>query len=121
MKLTDAEWRVMNVVWDYPVEASVRDVLELVEEETEWAYQTVQTIMVRLQKKGALKSRLRANTRLYTPIVSREEAQQTALDLFIERVFNKDASQLAARLLDVGKLDPKTRKEIAAAAKGAPA
>ena len=53
MRLSDAEWIVMNAVWDRPVESSVRDVLEVVEPQTSWAYQTVQTIMVRLaQKKG---------------------------------------------------------------------
>ncbi len=54
MRLTPSEWIVMNAVWDRPVESSVRDVLEAVEAETGWVYQTLQTILMRLQQTGAL-------------------------------------------------------------------
>ena len=51
-RLSEAEWRVMNVVWaQAPV--STRDVLERVEDETKWAYTTVKTVLDRLVTKNA--------------------------------------------------------------------
>ncbi len=100
MRLSDAEWVVMNAVWDRPVESSVRDVLEVVEPKTNWAYQTVQTIMVRLTRKGVLDSRLRANTRLYTAELTREQAQRSTLKFVVERAYRGSAAALVQTLLD---------------------
>jgi BlaI family transcriptional regulator, penicillinase repressor len=112
MRLSDAEWRVMNAIWDRPVESSVRDVLEQVEPQTGWAYQTVQTIMVRLTRKGALVSRLRANTRLYKAAVSREEAQQTALDSLAEKAFKGSVAPLVVEMVRKGKLGREEKEEL---------
>lgn len=115
MRLSDAEWIVMEAVWDRPVESSVRDVLEVVEPKTNWAYQTVQTIMVRLAQKKALKSRLRANTRLYTALVAREEAQKSAIRSLLDRAFKGIAGPLAQTLVTEDYLTPKEKKELAEA------
>ncbi|MFZ0430715.1 MAG: BlaI/MecI/CopY family transcriptional regulator [Acidobacteriota bacterium] len=113
MRLSDAEWIVMNAVWDRPVESSVRDVLEVVEPQTSWAYQTVQTIMVRLAQKKALRSRLRANTRLYTALITREQAQRSALKSLIEKAFAGAAGPLVQALVSEEYLTPVEKKQVA--------
>lgn len=113
MRLSDAEWIVMNAVWDRPVESSVRDVLEVVEPQTSWAYQTVQTIMVRLAQKKALRSRLRANTRLYTALITREQAQRSALKSLIEKAFGGAAGPLVQALVSDEYLTPIEKKQVA--------
>lgn len=113
MRLSDAEWIVMNAVWDRPVESSVRDVLEVVEPQTSWAYQTVQTIMVRLAQKKALRSRLRANTRLYTALITRQQAQRSALKSLIEKAFAGAAGPLVQALVSEEYLTPLEKKQVA--------
>lgn len=113
MRLSDAEWIVMNAVWDRPVESSVRDVLEVVEPQTSWAYQTVQTIMVRLAQKKALRSRLRANTRLYTALITREQAQRSALKSLIEKAFSGTAGPLVQALVSEEYLTSIEKKQVA--------
>ncbi len=113
MRLSDAEWIVMNAVWDRPVESSVRDVLEVVEPQTSWAYQTVQTIMVRLAQKKALRSRLRANTRLYTALITRQQAQRSALKSLIEKAFSGAAGPLVQALVSEEYLTPLEKKQVA--------
>lgn len=115
MRLSDAEWIVMNAVWDRPVESSVRDVLEVVEPQTSWAYQTVQTIMVRLAQKKALRSRLRANTRLYTALITREQAQRSALKSLIEKAFGGTAGPLVQALVSAEYLTAAEKKQAAEA------
>jgi BlaI family transcriptional regulator, penicillinase repressor len=113
MRLSDAEWIVMNAVWDRPVESSVRDVLEVVEPQTSWAYQTVQTIMVRLAQKKALRSRLRANTRLYTALITREQAQRSALKSLIEKAFAGAAGPLVQALVSEEYLTSVEKEQVA--------
>ncbi|MEJ2077212.1 MAG: BlaI/MecI/CopY family transcriptional regulator [Acidobacteriota bacterium] len=113
MRLSDAEWIVMNAVWDRPVESSVRDVLEVVEPQTSWAYQTVQTIMVRLAQKKALRSRLRANTRLYTALITREQAQRSALKSLIEKAFSGAAAPLVQALVSEEYLTAVEKRQVA--------
>ena len=87
MKLTEAEWRLMNALWQgYP--ASARDVLERLEAETGWAYTTVKTMLSRLEAKGAVKSRIRANTALYEPVLTRSQARRSALKALAEAAFD---------------------------------
>ncbi|GAB4109216.1 MAG: hypothetical protein Kow001_08990 [Acidobacteriota bacterium] len=112
MRLSDAEWIVMNAIWDRPVESSVRDVLETVEPKTGWAYQTVQTILLRLSQKGALTSRMRANTRLYKATVSRAEAQKTALRSLLQKAFGGAPSSLVQTLLQDEKLSKAEREQL---------
>jgi BlaI family transcriptional regulator, penicillinase repressor len=86
MRLSSTEWTVMNVVWErQPVTA--RDVHDQVTDETGWAFDTVRTILNRLAKKGALKSELRNGTAYFTPLLSREEARQSALSWIAEKAF----------------------------------
>lgn len=119
MRLSDAEWIVMNAIWDRPVESSVRDVLETVEPRTGWAYQTVQTILLRLSQKGALTSRMRANTRLYKATVSREEAQRTALRSLLQKAFDGSAGTMVTTLAQDEQLTPDSRNELKRALKEA--
>ena len=87
MKLSEAEWKIMNAVWErHP--ASARDVVERLEGRANWAYTTVKTMLARLTDKGALKSRLRANTTLYDPVLTRENARRSALRSVLDNAFN---------------------------------
>ncbi len=112
MRLTPSEWIVMNAVWDRPVESSVRDVLEAVEAETGWVYQTLQTILMRLQQKGALTSRIRANTRLFKAKLSRQEAQLSAIHELVDAAFQGSPAELIRTLLGPDMLSPEERDEL---------
>ena len=113
MQLSEAEWRVMAVVWErHP--ASVRDVLEALEGETGWAYSTVKTMLTRLTEKGALSVRKRANTSLYEPLVSQGEARRSAVHSLLDRAFDGTFGSLVHHLLDEHKLSKKDRARMEA-------
>ena len=86
MKLSSTEWTVMHVVWEKQP-ASARDVHDRVTGETGWAFDTVRTILNRLTKKGALRSEVRSGTAYFTPLLSREDARQSALSWIAEKAF----------------------------------
>lgn len=112
MKLSDAEWTVINVVWERSP-ASARDVLEQTEAATGWAYTTVKTLLSRLVDKGALRMRKRANTSFYEPLVSRKDARRSAVRSLLDRAFDGTFGSLLQHLVSDEKLSKKDRERLA--------
>jgi len=111
VSITEAEWKAMKVVWEhYP--ASARDVHEVLEEETGWAYSTVRTILNRLVEKGVLAVRRRANTNLYHPLVSRRGALRRELQSVLNRAFDSSTEALMRLLLDESELSEADRDAL---------
>ena len=72
--LFDLEADIMDVVWSHEWEAfSVRDVLEVLEEERDIAYTTVMTTVKRLFDKGLLEREKDGRRYMYSPVLGREE------------------------------------------------
>jgi BlaI family penicillinase repressor len=111
MQLSEAEWRVMDVIWRrYP--ASVRDVHEALADETGWAYSTVKTMCARLVEKRVLAASKQGNSSLVTPRITRDDARQTAVGSLLQRAFAGAASGLMQHLLGEGRLSTKERREL---------
>ncbi len=111
MDLTKAEWQIMNALWKkYP--ASVRDVIENLEEDVDWAYTTVKTMLDRLVKKGVLKVSKERNVSMYEPIVSQKKTRQVAIKSFVNQAFDGAVGSLMQHLLAEEKLSRKEREEL---------
>jgi BlaI family penicillinase repressor len=112
MKLSDAEWTVMQAVWTQ-APASARDVLERVHAETGWAYSTVKTLLARLVEKAALRERKRANTSFYEPLVTRDAARRAAVRSLLDKAFDGTFGSLVQHMVDSEKLPKKERAKLA--------
>ncbi|MHC4407885.1 MAG: BlaI/MecI/CopY family transcriptional regulator [Planctomycetota bacterium] len=109
MQLSEAEWRIMNRVWeDHPVTA--REVLDSIE--SDWAYTTVKTMMTRLQKKGVLKEKKRDGVSYYEPKLTRQRARGTALRALVDRAFGGALGGMMSHLVEDEKLTKKQRDEL---------
>lgn len=72
--LYDLEADIMDEVWDRDWDAfSVRDVLEVLQQDREIAYTTVMTTVKRLFDKGLLDREKDGRRYLYSPLINREE------------------------------------------------
>lgn len=111
MQLSDAEWKVMTEVWRHE-RASVRDVLEGLQDQTGWAYSTVKTLLSRLADKGAVTVTTRANARLYSAAISRDQARTSALAALVERAFGGTLDSLVHHLVDDGDLPDDERSRL---------
>jgi BlaI family transcriptional regulator, penicillinase repressor len=117
MKLTEAEWKVMNVAWEAteppaPKGVTAREVLDAVEDETDWAYTTTKTVMARLVEKRALRMEMRGNTSVYTPAITREEARRTEVRGLVDRAFEGTLVPLMHFLLSRENLSNKEKQEL---------
>ena len=112
MRLTDAEWQIMNALWKrYP--ATAREIAENLADETQWAYTTIKTLLARLAAKNAVSEQKRGNTSVYEPLVSLKKARRTALRTFLNQGFDGAVEPLLNFLAEERKLTDKQRGELA--------
>ena len=103
MNLTRFELEIMDVLWRLE-EASVREVCEALAEKKRPAYTTVQTIVQRLEQKGAVKrTRKIGNALMFAPAVTRKSAYRRVVEDFLA-LFGGTAQPVVAHLLESGKL-----------------
>ena len=88
IRITEAEWEVMAVVWERaPVAAAT--ILEFLEQKKQWSLATVRTLLRRLVNKGALKQQSEGKRYLYSALVSRDECVRRESDSFLDRVLGR--------------------------------
>ena len=96
--ITEAEWRVMQVLWDdAPLTAA--DVVERIADAQDWSPRTVKTLLRRLAQKGALSFKPDGNRYLYRPSVSRNACLRRASRTMLDRVFDGDAALMLTHLV----------------------
>lgn len=87
IELTEAEWAIMNVVWEkQPCAAPT--VQEALEKEKNWAYSTVKTTMDRMVQKGILQVERIRNLQLFSATVDKSRARKGEFRKMLDRAFN---------------------------------
>lgn len=97
--LTDAELRLMNVVWQKG-SATVSDVVENIAGDPPLHYSTVLTTLRILENKGYLKHRKEGRAFVYRPAVKREQEQNKAVSHLLRRFFDGSAELLMLNLVE---------------------
>ena len=110
-KLTKFELEVMHALWDIG-SGSVRQIQERLPEKRRPAYTTVQTIVRRLEEKGAVR-RLKkiGNALIFEPMVTRKSAHHRLINDLLES-FGGSARPLMAHLAETGKLSLSDLKDL---------
>ena len=111
MKLTKAEWQIMNALWQENP-ATARELMERLPSRVSWAYTTVKTMLSRLVDKKAIGENKRGNTSLYKPLISQRKARSSAFKLLLDQAFNGATGPLVHFLIEEQKLSDKQRHEI---------
>ena len=102
LKLTTLQFQIMDLFWQHGG-LSVREVHTALSP-LRPAYTTVQTLIGRLESKGALKrTRKIGNSHLFEAAISRDVAQRDVLDELLT-LFGGRTKLLMARLAESGKL-----------------
>ncbi len=97
--LTDAELRVMDVVWRLG-QASVNDVLAAFPLEGRPAYNTVLTTLRILESKGHLSHTKEGRAHLFRPLSSRNQARRQAVRHMVSCFFSDSPSLLLRSMLE---------------------
>lgn len=103
LRLTKLEFVIMDTLWTKG-RASIRELLEGFPAKKRPTYSTVQTMVYRLEAKGAIKRlRLSENFHMFEAAISREAAQKHVIDELFA-ILGGDTRPVVARLIQTGKL-----------------
>lgn len=117
-RLSKAETRILEQYWKLGT-ASVREVLESLPEDERVAYTTVQTLVYRLEQKGALrKVKKIGNAQLFEPSMDRKQYRSGLVRDMLD-LFGGSPRLLVSNLLEEGTLTLKDLKTLQDAARGA--
>ena len=101
--LTDAELRLMEVLWEKG-KATVADVVEALPDSVPLAYSTVLTTLRILENKGYLRHTKDGRSFTYRPLVKREQAREHALTHLLRRFFEDSPELLMLSLVEHRKI-----------------
>jgi BlaI family transcriptional regulator, penicillinase repressor len=103
VKLTRLELEIMGAVWALG-SGSVREIRERLPEQKRPAYTTVQTIIYRLEEKGAVRRVKKiGNAYIFEAVVSRKAAHNRLINELLH-VFGGSPRSLMAQLVETGQL-----------------
>src|SRR5437879_1262794 len=98
-RFTQAERRILEQYWKLGI-CSVREILDSLPEEESVAYTTIQTLVYRLEQKGALrKVKKIGNAQLFEPAIDRREFRSGLIQDFLA-LFGGSPRLLVSTLLE---------------------
>ena len=98
IKPTESELEILQIIWEKG-QCSVRDVHDVLEKTKDAGYTTTLKLMQIMHDKGLVERDTTAKTHLYKAVITREQAQNTAVNKIISTVFNGSSSQLIMQVL----------------------
>ncbi|HEX2725174.1 MAG TPA: BlaI/MecI/CopY family transcriptional regulator [Beijerinckiaceae bacterium] len=114
VRLSDAEWDVMEVLWAANGALTATDIAERVPADRQWTLPTVKSLLSRLLAKKAVAPKKDGRRFLYSPAIERDSYVGSESRRFVGRVFGGKLSPLFARLAEEEALGDDDLAEIAA-------
>ncbi|HWY68015.1 MAG TPA: BlaI/MecI/CopY family transcriptional regulator [Terriglobales bacterium] len=116
LRLSKAETRILEQYWKLGT-ASVREILESLPEDERVAYTTVQTLVYRLEEKGALKKVKKiGNAQLFAPALNQSQYRSRLVRDLLD-LFGGSPRLLVSNLLENGSLTLRDLKALQGAAR----
>jgi BlaI family transcriptional regulator, penicillinase repressor len=109
--LTEAELRIMNVLWQKGP-ATVHEVLQAMPEKPALAYNSVLTIVRILEKKGYVKHDKDKRAHVYTAQVNRENATRSEVSRLVSRFFGDSHELLVLNILEDKGIDAEELERV---------
>ena len=98
LKPTESELEILQVIWKKG-QCTVRDVHEELTKSKDAGYTTTLKLMQIMHDKGLVERDTTAKTHLYKAVITREQAQNTALDKILDTVFKGSTADLVIQAL----------------------
>lgn len=107
IKIFDAEYKFMNIIWENSPVTSTQ-LVKLASKELGWKKSTTYTVIRRLCERGAIKNE---NTQVYA-LLSREEVMYAESEEHIDRVYNGSLKLFFTTFLQKEKLSKNEINEL---------
>lgn len=111
MRISEAESRVMDVLWQRSPRTAEEVVAELAEPNG-WAEATIKTLLNRLLNKGAIQAERDGRRYRYLPILRREDWVRSESEGLLDRLFGGQVAPLVAQFSQQRKLSANDIAEL---------
>jgi len=110
-KISDAEWRVLEVLWER-APTTANGVVDALEGEADWKPKTIHTLLRRLVDKGAVEYEKRGREFVYSPILAESECRLAESRSFLDKVFAGKVAPLLATFVEGADLSDEELEEM---------
>ena len=86
MKLSDGEWKIIQLLW----KESPRTIIQLTKDlelETGWTKHTIISYLKRMEEKGAVCYQTEGRTKQFYPLIAERDAEIQETKYFLDKVF----------------------------------
>nr|WP_275691015.1 penicillinase repressor BlaI [Paenibacillus aceris] len=109
--ITDAEWEVMKVLWNQSPRTA-NEVIEAMQDQTEWKPKTIRTLLNRLAQKQAIAFSQENRVYAYFPLVSEGECVKSETQSFLKRIYGGAFKPMLVNFLKEEQLSEEDIKEL---------
>ncbi len=110
-KISDAEWEVMNVLWDNSP-STANEVIEALQPKTDWKPKTIRTLLNRLVQKKAVGFNQEGKVYTFYPLFEEDECRRAEAQSFITRIYGGALKPMIVQFLQEQSLSPEDIKEL---------
>lgn len=109
--LTEAEWTVMECLWEKSPRTG-RETVAWLEQKMGWTRSTTLTMLRRLEAKGAVASDTNREPKIFRPLIAREEVAVQETENLLDRAYKGSLSLLVSSLTKKQSLPQKEIDEL---------
>ncbi len=109
--LSNSEWEIMNVLWEFSY-ATISEIVTKLNEKKYWDKHTVITMLNRMEKKEAVAFRKNARAKEYYSIISQNDTVMQESEQFLNRVFAGSLSLMVNTFLNNEKIKKEQIDEL---------
>lgn len=111
MKLSDAEWIVMEVLWTKEF-MMLGEIVEHLQSQTKWSRTTVHTYLTRMEKKGLVYINRDVDPHLYSAKKSKEDCSKQERQNLLNKVYQGSVSDLVVAFLKESKISSQEKERL---------
>ncbi len=111
IRLGRVQWRIMQVLWE-KVRANAREITDALNKIEPIAHSTVQTLLRKLEDKGAIDHDIDERTFIFYPLVKVENVTRSALNEFVNKIFEGSPAGLVSYLIKNEYIPPGELEDI---------
>lgn len=110
-KISDAEWKIMNILWEDQPKTMTQLTKELLVS-TGWSKHTVMTYLKRMEEKNLIRHTQGQKAKLYYADLEKEEAILQEKNHFLDKVFKGNVGLLISTMLEDNELSEEEIQEL---------
>ena len=100
--LSNSEWIVMSCQWDLP--HTLMELVVCLNESVGWSKSTVATMVRRMEEKGIISHIEQGRTKVFSPVVSREEVTIRETKSLLQRAYHGSVGLLVSTMAQSDRL-----------------